>query len=91
MTPETIKEMCEGCTGIKQAEITEAYDASELQTKEIQPKVTDQTVLPDEGKTGFSSVTVKAVTSAIDANIVPENIKAGVTILGVTGTLEVTA
>lgn len=90
MEASVIKEMCEGCTGIKQDTIEEAYGGSSLQTKEIQPKVTDQTVLPDEGNVGFSSVTVKAVTSSIDSNIVPENIKSGVTILGVTGTLEVT-
>lgn len=91
MEASVIKEMCEGCTGIKQEAIEGAYGGSPLQTKEIQPKVTDQTVMPDEGHSGFSSVTVKAVTSAIDANITPENIKKGVTILGVTGTLEVTA
>lgn len=90
MEASVIKEMCEGCTGIKQEAIEGAYEGEPLQTKEIQPKVTDQTVKPDEGHSGFSSVTVKAVTSAIDANIVPGNIKAGVTILGVTGTLEVT-
>ena len=89
MEASVIKEMCEGCTGIKQDVIEGAYGGSPLQTKEIQPKVTDQTVMPDEGHSGFSSVTVKAVTSSIDANITPENIKAGVTILGVTGTLEV--
>lgn len=90
MEASVIKEMCEGCTGIKQDAIEGAYGGGSLQTKEIQPKVTDQTVKPDAGNAGFSSVTVKAVTSSIDANIVPENIKAGVTILGVTGTLEVT-
>ena len=35
----------------------------------------------------YNPITVEPVTSAIDANIVPENIKEGVTILGVTGTL----
>ena len=34
----------------------------------------------------FSSVTVNAVTSTIDSNIQPENIKSGITILGVAGT-----
>lgn len=34
----------------------------------------------------YSKITVPAVTAAIDANIVAENIKQGVTILGVTGT-----
>lgn len=37
-------------------------------------------------KVGWNTVTINAVTSAIDSDIRPENIKAGVTILGVTGT-----
>lgn len=37
------------------------------------------------GYTGFGPVSVDAVTSSIDANIDPGNIKDGVTILGVTG------
>lgn len=44
-----------------------------------------QTITPTTGKV-FDEVIVNAVTSAIDANIVAENIKAGVTILGVEGT-----
>ena len=53
----------------------------------VQPTTTEQTITPTEGKV-FSGGTVHAVTSAIDNNIVPENIKQGVSILGVTGTLE---
>lgn len=34
----------------------------------------------------YNTLNIEAVTSAIDTNILPENIKAGVTILGVTGT-----
>ena len=37
---------------------------------------------------GYSPINVSAVTSSIDSNIQPENIKKNVTILGVTGTLE---
>ena len=36
----------------------------------------------------YNPITVEPVTSAIDSNIQPENIKEGVTILGVVGTLE---
>ena len=36
----------------------------------------------------IKKVTVNAVTSDIDANIIPENIRAGVTVLGVEGNLE---
>ena len=52
----------------------------------VQPTTSDQTITPTEGSV-FSGGTVHAVTSAIDNNIQPENIKEGVSILGVTGTL----
>ena len=52
----------------------------------VQPTTTDQTITPTAGSV-FSGGTVHAVTSAIDSNIVPENIKQGVTVLGVAGTL----
>lgn len=54
------------------------------QTKEVTPKTTEQEITADTGKY-LEKVTVAAVTSSIDANIVAENIKSGVTILGVTG------
>ena len=53
---------------------------------DVQPTTTDQTITPTEGSV-FSRGTVRAVTSSIDNNIVPENIKEGVSILGVAGTL----
>ena len=52
----------------------------------VQPTTSDQTITPSEGKV-FSGGTVYAVTSSIDSNIQPENIKTGVTILGVEGTV----
>jgi hypothetical protein len=55
------------------------------QTKTATPKTTKVTVTPDTGKV-LTKVEVSAVTAAIDANIVAENIKSGVTILGVEGT-----
>lgn len=58
---------------------TELVDTSVTATTE------QQVVEPDTGK-AFKKVTVAAVTSAIDANIIAENIKSGVTILGVEGT-----
>ena len=54
---------------------------------EVQPKTTDQTITPTEGKV-FSGGTVKAVTSEIDDNIQSDNIKKGVTILGIEGTFK---
>lgn len=55
---------------------------------EITPSTQEQVEVPDMGVDGFDSVTVNPVTSSIDANITPENIVKGVTILGVEGIAE---
>lgn len=55
------------------------------QAKTVSPTTSQQTVTPDTGYDALSQVTVSAVTSAIDADIVAGNIKSGVNILGVTG------
>ena len=57
-----------------------------LQDKTVAPTTSQQTITADEGKDGLGTVTVSAVTAAIDENITAGNIKAGVTILGVEGT-----
>lgn len=57
-------------------------------TKTVTPTTSQQTVTPTSPSNGLTSVTVNAVTSAIDSNITAGNIKKDVTILGVTGTLE---
>jgi hypothetical protein len=57
------------------------------QDKTVAPAINEQTVTPDAGYE-LTSVTVEAVTSDIDSNIQPENIKKDTTILGITGTLE---
>lgn len=57
-----------------------------LQDKTVTPTTSQQTVTADTGKDGLGTVTVNAVTAAIDENIAAGNIKSGVTILGVTGT-----
>lgn len=54
----------------------------------ITPTTSVQEVLPGEGVDGFSKIDVEAVTSSIDSNIIPGNIKKDTTILGVVGTLE---
>lgn len=66
----------------------EEYVAPKLQSKSATPKTTSQTITPDSSYDGLSSVSVGAVTSSIDSNITASNIKSGVSILGVTGTLE---
>lgn len=72
--------------GVSILGVTGSYTAQpDLQAKTVNPSTSQQTVTPDQGKDGLSSVTVNAVTAAIDANIVAENILDGVTILGVTG------
>lgn len=55
------------------------------QNKTVTPTTSKQTIKADDGKT-LGTVTVNAVTAAIDANITAGNIKSGVTILGVEGT-----
>lgn len=58
------------------------------QTKTVEPSIKEQIIIPDEGIFALSSVTVNPVTSKIDGNIKAENIKEGVSILGVGGTVK---
>lgn len=53
----------------------------------VTPSTEAQVETPSEGHCGIGQVNIGAVTADIDANIVPENIKEGVSILGVVGTL----
>lgn len=55
---------------------------------EVTPSTGQKVITPEENYNAITKVTVEAVTSSIDSNIKPENIKAGVTILGVTGTYQ---
>lgn len=60
--------------------------APALQDRTINPSISNQTVKKTSNSYyGLGTVTVNAVTAAIDDNIVAGNIKSGVTILGVTG------
>lgn len=67
--------------------ITGTYEGVErvYETLNVTPKVTIQTLTPGEGVDAFNRVEVEAVTSNIDSNILPKNIKRGITILGVGG------
>ena len=59
-----------------------------LQEKKIAPTTSSQIITPDEDYDGLSKVTIEAVTNEIDNNITSSNIKSGVSILGIEGTLE---
>lgn len=75
---------------IKQGETILGVQGSVIElngeTKSVTPTTSQQVITPSQDKNAITEVTVGAVTSAIDQNIVASNIKDGVTILGVTGT-----
>ena len=58
-----------------------------LESLTVTPSTTTQTITPTSGVDGFDSVHVSAVTASIDNNITAGNIKSGVDILGVQGTV----
>lgn len=69
------------------------YDIAHQIVAGTMPNNGDVTVAPTTSeqvkeKGYYNSLKVSAVTSAIDSNIIPENIKSGVNVLGVEGTLE---
>lgn len=53
----------------------------------IAPTIESQTITPSTGFNGITKIGISGVTSSIDENIIADNIKDGVTILGVTGNL----
>lgn len=68
-------------------QVTKEYPVPVLETVPVTPTTSAQTITPSTDYDGIGQVNVSAVTSAIDANITAGNIKNGVTILGVTGTM----
>lgn len=79
LTPDKLKkdETILGVTGTLQGPT--------LQDKTIDPSTVQKTIVPDTEYNGLSSVTINPVTSNVDQNIKEQNIKKGVTILGVEG------
>lgn len=61
---------------------------AKFQIKEVEPKIEDEVITADHGYDALSEVKVKAVTSAIDSNIKSTNIKDGVNILGIVGSVQ---
>lgn len=71
------------------AELREKVGSANLEDYAVvEPSTQHQTVYPSEGFDGFGRVEVKPVTSQIDKNLKEENIKEGVTILGVIGSYD---
>ena len=76
--------------GISQANITVNVPEKVYKTQEktAVPTTSEQRIIPDSSFDALSAVNISAVDSTIDSNIIPANIKKGVSILGVEGTNE---
>ena len=73
--------------GLSRVDVSVNINTANNQALSIDASINQQILTPSTPYTGFSPVTVNAVTAAIDSNIQAGNIKSGVSILGVTGTL----
>ena len=69
------------------ATIPSGGSAPVITSLNVTPSTSSQTITAPSGTDGYSPVNVAAVTAAIDSDIKASNIKSGVSILGVTGTV----
>lgn len=76
-----------GYTGIGTATVNVPQSQPVIQSLSITPTTSQQTITATGGVNGYSPITVSAVTSSIDENIIAGNIRNGVSILGVTGNM----
>lgn len=76
-----------GYTGIGTATVNVPQSQPVIESLGITPTTSEQTITATGGVNGYSPITVSAVTSSIDENIIAGNIKSGVSILGVTGNM----
>jgi len=77
-----------GYTGLGRVSVNVETTEPTLASLTVTPSTTAQTITPPSGTDGYNTVSVNAVTASIDSDIVAENIKKDVEILGVTGTYE---
>lgn len=78
-----------GKNGITSISVIPSNYPTNTSNYEITPSTTTRDVAIPTGFSGFNTLRVNAVTASIDANILSNNIKSGVTILGVTGTAKI--
>lgn len=77
-----------GYTGLGRVTVDVESTQPILARLTITPSTTEQTFMPDVDIDGYNTVKINAVTANIDEDIIAENIKKDVEILGVTGTYE---
>lgn len=83
--PDNIKK------GVSILNVMGTYEILPAQTeKYVSPASYEKLVYPDSGYSSMNRVRVGGVNSSIDSNIQPNNIRKGVSILGVLGTAEAT-
>lgn len=62
--------------------------SSQIESLNITPTTSVQTITAPSGIDGYNPINVSAVTNSIDANIIAENIKKDISILGIIGSYE---